>query len=188
MESEAFRTHMNYYHCSAGDLHREILRRGYDPLGTRDQLSEALLKDDRVRGTDATTVMTQNIGPYMPRELTTSRTAEFGLTAPAMLLVNESTQSRRSSMQLLTMFRNHLLDDEHILPNPAALLRIWTLLHDRWQSSPRCGRGSRSPPPLSPYGLHLRGRRTYNQDNATRQIRSTGTWDTDQGSRPRPAY
>jgi hypothetical protein len=81
---------MNYYQCSIEDLHLEARRRGYNPGGTRDQLCEALQKDDYVRGADTTTVMTQNLGPYMPRELNSSRTAEFGRTAPAMLLVNES--------------------------------------------------------------------------------------------------
>jgi hypothetical protein len=82
---------MNYYQCSIEDLHLEARRRGYNLGGTRDQLCEAMQKDDHARGAEATTVITQDLGPYMPRELNISRTAEFGQTAPAMLLVNEST-------------------------------------------------------------------------------------------------
>jgi hypothetical protein len=92
---------MNYYHCSIENLHLEFHRRSYDPVGARDQLSEALQKDDHVRGTDATTATTQDMGPYISRGLNTSRTAEFGQTALAMLLVNESMQSRRSCVGLL---------------------------------------------------------------------------------------
>jgi len=71
-------------------LNLEVRRRGYIFVGCRDQLSEALQTDDHVRGSDATTVTTEVSGPFVPRELNLSRTAEFGKTAIVNSLVGES--------------------------------------------------------------------------------------------------
>ncbi|KAH3909138.1 hypothetical protein HBH56_168660 [Parastagonospora nodorum] len=80
---------MIYYQCSTEALNLEIRRRGYIFIGCRDQLSEALQTDDNVRGSDATTVTTEVSGPFVPRELNSSRTAEFGKTAMVNSLVGE---------------------------------------------------------------------------------------------------
>ncbi|KAF1937842.1 hypothetical protein EJ02DRAFT_426277 [Clathrospora elynae] len=80
---------MDYYKCSIEDLHRETRRRGRSLLGTIDQLSESLKRDDDARGSDATTVASLELGPFVPREIHLSRTAEFGETVPAGRLVNE---------------------------------------------------------------------------------------------------
>ena len=82
---------MSYHQCSTEDLQLEARRRGYTAFGTRDQLSEALKEDDDDRGTDATTVKTEALSLFVPRQLNLSRTAEFGHTTPAILLANEST-------------------------------------------------------------------------------------------------
>jgi hypothetical protein len=80
---------MSYYRCSTEQLHLEAQRRGYVACGTRDQLGEALKRDDDERGTDATTVTTEKLGMFVPRDLNLSRTAEFGQTTPANFLVGE---------------------------------------------------------------------------------------------------
>ncbi|KAF2026027.1 hypothetical protein EK21DRAFT_103527 [Setomelanomma holmii] len=80
---------MDYYQCSTGDLYLEIRRRRSIPFGTRDQLSEALHEDDEYRGADATTIKTEPLGLFVPRQLNLSHTSEFGQTVPANLLVNE---------------------------------------------------------------------------------------------------
>ncbi|KAF2831097.1 hypothetical protein CC86DRAFT_134804 [Ophiobolus disseminans] len=80
---------MNYYRCSTEDLQLEAQRRGYASFGTRDQLGEALNRDDNDRGTGATTIKTERLGLFVPRELNMLHTAEFGETTPAMLLANE---------------------------------------------------------------------------------------------------
>lgn len=82
--------HMSYYHCSTEQLRIEAQRRGFVVLGTRDQLSEALKRDDEERGSDATTVTTEKLGMFLPRDVNLSRTAEFGQTTPANFLVGES--------------------------------------------------------------------------------------------------
>jgi hypothetical protein len=89
---------MHYYRCSTEQLQLEAQRRGYATSGTRDQLGEALKKDDNDRGTDASTVKTQSLGNFAPRELNLSRTAEFGETTPAMMLVNESMCASKALM------------------------------------------------------------------------------------------
>jgi hypothetical protein len=89
---------MHYYRCSTEQLQLEAQRRGYATSGTRDQLGEALKKDDNDRGTDASTVKTETLGNFAPRELNLSRTAEFGQTTPAMMLVNESMCASRALM------------------------------------------------------------------------------------------
>jgi hypothetical protein len=85
---------MDYYQCAVDDLHIEIRRRGCIPIGTKDQLSEALQEDDSRRGADATTISTRELETVMPRQIILSRTAEFGQTVPAGLLVNESKKPR----------------------------------------------------------------------------------------------
>lgn len=82
---------MNYYHCSIEELLHELRRRGYKPYGARDELGEALQKDDENRGVEATMVTTKVLGSYVPRAVNMSRTAEFGETVLATSLVNEST-------------------------------------------------------------------------------------------------
>ncbi|KAH7069357.1 hypothetical protein FB567DRAFT_416318, partial [Paraphoma chrysanthemicola] len=80
---------MDYYQCAIDDLHTEIRRRGRKPTGSPDRLSELLFEDDERRGADATTVKTEGLGIYVPRDVNLSRTAEFGRTNPANLLLNE---------------------------------------------------------------------------------------------------
>lgn len=82
---------MAYYSCPIEGLYNEIRRRGFVPSGTPDQLSEGLKKDEETRGAEATTIRTENLGLFVPRELNVARTAEFGHTAPAGSLVNESS-------------------------------------------------------------------------------------------------
>lgn len=84
------RSRMDYYACQIGELRQETRRRGYTPLGTGDELSEGLKRDDEQRGADATTVKTEEPGQFIPQGLNQSRTAEFGQSAPAGLLANES--------------------------------------------------------------------------------------------------
>ena len=81
---------MEYYHCPIDDLDRELRRRGYDYAGSNNPLSEALQRDDEERGADATTVSTYSPSIFAPRQLKLTRSAQFGTTAPANLLVNES--------------------------------------------------------------------------------------------------
>ncbi|RAR06795.1 ethyl tert-butyl ether degradation ethd [Stemphylium lycopersici] len=57
--------------------------------GTKDQLAEALKRDDDARGLQATTIDTWNHGDIVPLAVKTSHTAEFGRTAPASHLINE---------------------------------------------------------------------------------------------------
>jgi hypothetical protein len=120
---------MHYYRCSTEQLQLEAQRRGYATSGTRDQLGEALKKDDNDRGTDASTVKTESLGNFAPRELNLSRTAEFGQTTPAMMLVNESMWGYIAPYSRADRSRNRVLDDEHILSDPAAILRVRPLLH-----------------------------------------------------------
>jgi len=81
---------MSYYRCSTEQLQLEAQRRGFAASSTRDQLGEALSRDDDDRDSDATTVTTEKLGMFVPRDLNLSRTAEFGQTTPAKALVGES--------------------------------------------------------------------------------------------------
>jgi hypothetical protein len=81
---------MAYYGCSTEELYHELQRRGYAIKGSHDHLSEALDRDDRSRGTEATTIATAEMCLNVSRELDLLRTSEFGPTASVGLLVNES--------------------------------------------------------------------------------------------------
>ncbi|KAF9699338.1 hypothetical protein EKO04_002337 [Ascochyta lentis] len=80
---------MDYYHCSLTELYLELQRRNYMTFGSRDQLSEGLRADDDVRGSEATTVKTEVLTAFAPREISLMRTAEFGQTVPVFQLVNQ---------------------------------------------------------------------------------------------------
>jgi hypothetical protein len=124
---------MIYYRCSLDELHLEAQHRGYTTLGSPDQISEALEKDDNNRGTEATTVATRAMGLYVPRQHNLMRTSEFGQSVPARLLVDESklchSSAPRCRARILTMSRNCVLDDEHIFPDPPAIFRIRPLMY-----------------------------------------------------------
>jgi hypothetical protein len=79
---------MNYYRCPQADLTREIQRRGFFACGDQDRLSEDLKKDDDARGSEATTVTTSP-KQFVPTELNLRRTAEFGATEHAHVLIGE---------------------------------------------------------------------------------------------------
>jgi hypothetical protein len=79
---------MEYYRCPNAELVKEIRRRGFRPYGNQDQLSEGLGKDDYTRGSEATTVATVP-RPFAPSEVNLTRTAEFGRTEHANVLVGE---------------------------------------------------------------------------------------------------
>jgi hypothetical protein len=124
---------MNYYQCSLDELRLEAQRRHLVSCGRHDQLSEALQKDDDRRGTVATTLITDQWSPYLTSDTNQKRTAEFGNTAPISLLVNESTHIRRAAsdeFKMLTIHRNCVLVNEHILSHSPALLRIRSLLYN----------------------------------------------------------
>ncbi|KAF1832359.1 hypothetical protein BDW02DRAFT_581282 [Decorospora gaudefroyi] len=80
---------MDYYRCSTEDLCREARRRGFENLGTRDQVGESLKQDDDARESEATTVATAKHSCFVPQALNLSRTAEFGATVPTDQLLNE---------------------------------------------------------------------------------------------------
>ncbi|KAF2132775.1 hypothetical protein P153DRAFT_414595 [Dothidotthia symphoricarpi CBS 119687] len=93
---------MDYYRCPIEELYRETRRRGHTSLGTCDELSEDLEKDDRLREADATTVKTESPIPLIssiPQEAYLSQTAGFvvdaagnlqsGQSTPANLLINQ---------------------------------------------------------------------------------------------------
>lgn len=84
---------MDYYHCSIEELHQELQRRNYMPVGNRDQLSESLRADDDLRGSEATTVKTDQPISFAPRDVNLMRTAEFGQSVPATQLIDQSTGS-----------------------------------------------------------------------------------------------
>ena len=88
---------MEYYRCPLEDLIREARRRGYTRLGTSDQLSEGLERDEEARGSLATTVDTVAQSLFKPRQLNLLPTAEFGKTVLASHLVNESKHTRSSN-------------------------------------------------------------------------------------------
>lgn len=81
---------MDYYSCPIEELHKEVERRGYAAWGTCDQISESLKKDEEVRNAEATTVKTEDLGLSILQEHNVTRTAEFGHTALASSLINES--------------------------------------------------------------------------------------------------
>ena len=120
---------MEYYSCTNTELTKEICRRGCLPYGDHDQLSEALKKDDDARASEATTVATIP-RPFVPSEVHLMRSAEFGTTAHANVLIGEGecTCNLRvtSSNEHL---RNRALDYEHILSDTTTLLQIKTLLY-----------------------------------------------------------
>jgi hypothetical protein len=147
---------MNYCQCSIEELQFELRRRGYNFIGTRDQLGEALKKDDDARGSEATTVTTKVWGPFVPRDLNSSRTAEFGKTAVTSVLVDESMQGPRMIGELLTVYRSRLLDDEHILLDSSTLLRLRSIVHHRWQLRTPHGNWARPCITLPPYRLYSR--------------------------------
>jgi hypothetical protein len=123
---------MNYYQCSIDELRLEAQRRQLVPSSTRDQLSEALQKDDECRGTDATTLTTEQPSPYVACNFSLSRTAEFGQTAPIGLLVNESAYKlgvADSGIEILMMHRNRVLVGKHFLSDSPAVLRIRPFLY-----------------------------------------------------------
>ncbi|KAF2679281.1 hypothetical protein K458DRAFT_117486 [Lentithecium fluviatile CBS 122367] len=79
---------MDYYRCPNAKLTKEIQRRGFQPYGDQDQLSEGLQKDDSLRGSEATTVETVP-AQFVPSRVNLMRTVEFGKTAHANILVGE---------------------------------------------------------------------------------------------------
>jgi hypothetical protein len=89
---------MDYYYCSIEELHQELQRRNYTPVGNRDQLSESLRADDDARGSEATTVTTHHPTLSAPREAKSTQTVEFDHTASAMQLVNQSTINCRKDL------------------------------------------------------------------------------------------
>jgi hypothetical protein len=88
---------MSYYRCSQADLTSEIQRRGFQPCGDQDRLSEDLKKDDDARGSEATTVSTIR-KQFVPPKLGLARTAEFGATEHAHVLVGERESTCRSTV------------------------------------------------------------------------------------------
>lgn len=83
------RGHTNdYYHCTPQELWQEVERRGYRPLGSHDELSEGLTRDDHVRGTGATTVATEIKDRAKPRSK--RQKAEYGDAIDPGQLVGES--------------------------------------------------------------------------------------------------
>jgi hypothetical protein len=79
---------MNYYRCPEADLTKEIRRRGFFACGDQDRLSEDLKNDDDARGSESTTVTTIP-KQFVPKELHLTKTAEFGATQHANVLVGE---------------------------------------------------------------------------------------------------
>ena len=87
------RGHTNdYYHCAPQELWQEAERRGYRPLGGHDELSECLTRDDHVRGTGATTVVTLAKDCAKPRSK--RQIAEYGEAIDPCRLVGESENNR----------------------------------------------------------------------------------------------
>jgi len=83
---------MDYYFCSTDELRHEIARRGFLPVGSQDELSEELKKDDETRGTDATTLKTLDSQHFTPQAKLRIATWP-GLVHPN-LLVGESECNR----------------------------------------------------------------------------------------------
>ncbi|KAF2869552.1 hypothetical protein BDV95DRAFT_498177 [Massariosphaeria phaeospora] len=79
---------MDYYGCPKDELRQELLRRGYQPQGGRDELSECLTRDDVARSSEATTLETM-IRPYREHDQGRRQTAEYGDAVDPSLLVGE---------------------------------------------------------------------------------------------------
>jgi hypothetical protein len=85
---------MNYYQCPIGELRREAQRRYLDWWDSSDEISEALQKHDERKEIEATTLTTKRPDCWelpFDYDISRTRTAEFGKTAPGSLLINEST-------------------------------------------------------------------------------------------------
>lgn len=83
---------MDYYQCSFEALHGEVQRRTLSTHGSHDLLSERLQSDDDERGSDATTVITENVSDITPREVSIIKTGGFGQRFPAAWLKNRGAR------------------------------------------------------------------------------------------------